>query len=112
MRVQLPAPDAAGIQRIELSQFGISLDEGTSYRWSVSLVDLEHSGEDRAVGGIRRVAPPEPAPETLEALERAGLWYDALGVVTRSIERNPGAENLVARRNAMLERVGIKLSSS
>ena len=46
------------------------------------------------------------------ALERAGLWYDALDLVTRSIERNRGAENLVARRNAMLARVGIRLRSS
>jgi hypothetical protein len=121
VRVQLPAPDAAGFQRIELSQFGVSLDEGASYRWSVSFVDLEHSGADRAIGGIRRVAPPEtvraitnagPGPERLDALERAGLWYDALDLVTRSIERNPGAENLVARRNAMLARAGIQLPSS
>jgi hypothetical protein len=121
VRVQLPAPDATGIQRIELSQFGVSLAEGASYRWSVSFVDLERSGADRAIGGIRRVAPPEtvraitdagPGPERLDALERAGLWYDALDLVTRSIERNPGAENLVARRNAMLTRVGIQLPSS
>jgi uncharacterized protein DUF928 len=121
VRVQLPAPDAAGIQRIELSQFGISLDEGGSYRWSVSFVDLEHSGADRAIGGIRRVAPPDTlraitdaarGPEHLDALERAGLWYDAFDLVTRSIERNPGAENLVARRIAMLARVGIQLPSS
>jgi hypothetical protein len=119
VRVQLPAPAAAGIQRIELSQFGISLDEGTSYRWSVTLVDLEGSGADRATGGIRRVAPPESlrttadgasASEHLDALERAGLWYDALDLVTRMIERNPRAENLVARRNAMLAKARIQLS--
>jgi hypothetical protein len=121
VRVQLPAPGGAGIQRIELSQFGVTLDEGASYRWSVSLVDLEHSGADLAIGGIRRVAPPETlraitdasaVPEHLDALEHAGIWYDALDLVTRLIERNPGAENLVARRNAMLARVGIHLPSS
>jgi hypothetical protein len=121
VRVQLPAPASPGIQRIELSQFGVALDEGASYRWSVSLVDLEQSGADRAIGGIRRVAPPgtvraitDPAraPERLDALERAGLWYDALDLVTRWIDRNPGAENLVARRNAMLARVGIQLQKS
>jgi hypothetical protein len=120
-RVQLPAPDRAGIHRIDLSQFGVSLDEGASYRWSVSFVDLENSQADRATGGIRRVAPSEAVrtvtdaasgAERLDALERAGLWYDALDLVTRWIERNPGAENLVARRNAMLERVGIQLASS
>ena len=121
VRGRFSASDGAGIQRIELSQFGISLDEGASYRWSVTLVDLEHSGADRATGGIRRVAPPEtlraisdaaPGPEHLDALERAGLWYDALDLVTRSIERNPGAQNLVARRTAMLARVGIHRLSS
>jgi hypothetical protein len=44
VRVQLPAPGAAGIQRIELSQYGVTLDEGASYRWSVTLVDAENSG--------------------------------------------------------------------
>jgi hypothetical protein len=121
VRGQLSAPDGAGIQRIELSRSDISLDEGASYRWTVSFVDPAHSGTDLAIGGIRRVAPPETlraitdassVPERLDALERAGLWYDALDLVTRSIENNSGAKNLVARRNAMLARVGIHLPSS
>jgi Domain of Unknown Function (DUF928) len=121
VRGRLPAPDAAGIQRIELSEADISLDEGASYRWTVSYADPAHSRADVAIGGIRRVAPPETlrasadaasVPERLDALERAGLWYDALDLVTRSIENNSGAKNLVARRNAMLARVGIELPSS
>ena len=121
VRGRLSAPDGPGIQRIELSQSDISLDEGASYRWTVSFADPAHSGTDLAIGGIRRVAPPETlraitgassVPERLDALERAGLWYDALDLVTRSIEDNSGAKNLVARRNAMLARVGIHLPSS
>jgi Domain of Unknown Function (DUF928) len=122
LRARLTAPDGAGIQRIELAQSDVSLEEGTSYRWTVSFADA-HSGADRdvATGGIRRVAPPEtlrattgaaPLTERLDALERAGLWYDALDLVLRSIEDNSGAKNLVARRNAMLARVGIQLPSS
>ena len=121
VRGRLSAPDGPGIQRIELSRSDISLDEGASYRWTVSFVDPAHSETDLAIGGIRRVAPPETlrantdassVPERLDALERAGLWYDALDLVTRSIEDNSGAKNLVARRNAMLARVGIRLPSS
>lgn len=121
LRGRLSAPDEAGIQRIELSRSDISLEEGASYRWTVSFVDPAHSGTELAIGGIRRVAPPKTlraitdassVPERLDALERAGLWYDALDLVTRSIEDNSGAKNLVARRNAMLARVGIHLPSS
>jgi len=120
LRGRLSAPDGAGFQRIELSQSHISLDEGASYRWTISFADPAHSGTNRAIGGIRRVAPSETlramsassVPERLDALERAGLWYDALDLVTRSIENNSGAKNLVARRNAMLARVGIHLPSS
>lgn len=121
VRGRLSAPDGAGIQRIELSRSDISLDEGASYRWTVSFVDPAHSRTNLATGGIRRVAPPETlraitdassVPGRLDALERAGLWYDALDLVTRSIEDNSGAKNLVARRNAMLARVGIHLPSS
>jgi hypothetical protein len=121
LRGRLAAPDEAGIQRIELSQSDISLDEGASYRWKVSFVDPAHSATNFASGGIRRVARREmlrattdasSVPERLDALERAGLWYDALDLVTRSIENNSGAKNLVTRRNAMLARVGIHLPSS
>ena len=121
VRGQFPAPDAAGIQQIELSQFEVSLDEGASYRWTVSFVDPAHSGEDLAIGGIRRVSPPEtlqastdtaPVLERLDALERAGLWYDALDLVVRSIERSPSDKDLLARRSALLARVGIELPSS
>lgn len=113
VRGRLSAPDGAGIQRIELSQTDTSLEEGASYRWTISFGD-----EALATGGIRRVSPPEmlhatagatPVVERLDALERAGLWYDALDLVIRSIEDNSGAKNLVARRRAMLARVGIQL---
>jgi hypothetical protein len=121
VRGRFPAPDASGIRRIELSQFDVKLDEGVSYRWSVSFVDPEHEGEDLAIGGIRRVTPPDavrsitdatPVIQRLDALERAGLWYDALDLVTRSIERNPSDKSLLARRTAMLARVGIQLQGS
>ena len=107
VRGRFPAPDP-GIQRIELSQFGISLEEGASYQWKVAFAD----GAASATGGIRRVAAPEKpraatVTERLDALERAGLWYDALDLVIRSIENNSGAKDLVARRRAMLGRVGI-----
>jgi Domain of Unknown Function (DUF928) len=44
VRGRLVAPDGPSIQRIELSQSDISLDEGASYRWTVSFGDPEHSG--------------------------------------------------------------------
>jgi hypothetical protein len=61
---------------------------------------------------LRAITDASSVPGRLDALERAGLWYDALDLVTRSIEDNSGAKNLVARRNAMLARVGIHLPSS
>jgi hypothetical protein len=120
LHAQLAAPDEAGIQRIELSQADVSLEEGVSYRWTISFAGPDNSGTNMATGGIRRVTRPQTlhatgassVSERLDALERAGLWYDALDLVTRSIADNSGAKNLVVRRNAMLGRVGIHLPSS
>jgi hypothetical protein len=114
VRGKLFPPDGAGIQRLELSQSDIALEEGVSYRWTISFADPQSGGADRATGGIRRVARPAPigaatVTERLDAMERAGLWYDALDLVMRSVENNSGARNLVARRRAMLARVGISL---
>ena len=123
LRGRLEAPDSAGIQRIELSQTKVSLEEGASYRWTISFGDPGNPEADRdvATGGIRRVAAPTALPTTtdtadvtqrLDALERAGLWYDAFDLLNRSIENNSGAKQLVARRSAMLSRVGIHIPSS
>ena len=122
VRGRLEAPDAAGIQRIELSQTQVSLEEGASYRWTVSFTDPSNpDNRDLATGGIRRVSAPEALQATsdaadltqrLDALERAGLWYDAFDLINRSIENNSGARHLVARRSAMLSRVGIHIPSS
>jgi len=114
VRGKLSPPDGVGIQRLELSQTDISLEEGVSYRWTISFADAQSEGEDRATGGIRRVSRPAPTgaatvTERLDAMERAGLWYDALDLVMRSVENNSGAKNLVSRRRAMLARVGISL---
>jgi len=62
VEVQLPRVQRVGIQRIRLAEFGVKLDLGVEYNWSVALATGagEWSGDVFTTGYIRRVAaPPE-----------------------------------------------------
>jgi len=82
VEAELPAPQAPGIQRIDLARHGVGLELGRDYEWSVALVrDAERRSNDvTAVGWIDRVEPPAGLGASPDARGYAahGLWYDAL----------------------------------
>lgn len=75
----LPAISQAGLQSIRLSDFGVSLEAGQEYRWSVAIVNdpEQRSGDIVASATIRYQLPSTPL-NSIEQEAEAGYWYDAL----------------------------------
>jgi len=102
---QLAGPHAAGIHSLSLADFGVSLDAGIVYDWSVAIVtDPDARSKDLLSGGqIERIDAPEdagrsPAADHARSLGQRGLWYDAVAALERGIVASPqnAAEERVA----------------
>ena len=117
--ISLAAPAQPGVQRISLAAYGVKLEPGVEYEWSVALVvDPEQRSNDIiASGWIDRL---KEAPEGLEsrtqegaatgavnAYAELGLWYDALSAISDLIDQNPGDASLKQIRAALLQQVGL-----
>jgi len=112
----LPTPKRAGVHRIRLSDYGVKLDPGAEYEWSVSLITdpNERSKDIVATSWIDRVSESdqlksrlasEGASATVFADE--GLWYDAIGAVSDEIEGDPSNLQLAEQRADLLRQVGL-----
>lgn len=116
--IELPPPKDAGYQTVRLRDYGISLDPGIQFRWSVSIVqDHDRPSTDLVTGGmIERIEFNEgsalgfPIACTEEAVLRyaeAGLWYDAIGCVSDLIESNPSDSFLRKQRASLLKQINL-----
>jgi hypothetical protein len=117
--ISLDAPAQPGVQRISLSAYGVKLEPGVEYEWSVALVldPDQRSNDIIASGWIDRVKKaPEglesriqegTATEAVNAYAEEGLWYDALSAVSDLIDRSPGDASLKQIRAALLQQVGL-----
>lgn len=75
----LPPIAQAGLQRIRLADYGISLQAGQEYRWSVAIVnDAEQRSGDIVASATVRYQVPASALVSIEQHAEAGYWYDAL----------------------------------
>lgn len=114
----LPPPHRAGIQMIRLADFEHVLEEQVQYRWHISIVvDPESRSKDiHAMGVIER------RPFTLDLFlntsckdprdaiclyAEAGLWYDAIAVISDLISASPQDRVLRLQRATLLEQVGL-----
>jgi len=116
--LEIDTPTRAGIHRIRLADYGVMLSPGIDYEWSVALVvDSERwSRNPYAVGGIERVADPQPLASRLaaagstgkpHAYAELGLWYDALTVVSNMADAAPDDPGPAEMRSALLRQVGL-----
>jgi len=108
----LEGPLESGIHGIDLARHGVTLEPGVVYMWYVQLnprSDGRYSG-----GGIQRVlASTElnaaltaaPADRKAFVLAEAGIWYDAVDVLSEQVEG--GTAGALAQRAALLEQVGL-----
>ena len=107
-----------GIHKLSLAAHGVALQSNVDYQWFVSLVaDPGKRSKDIVSGGtIRRVKPSTELRNGLSDAETSGkgfvyaengIWYDAIEVLSRQIERSPEDGSLRAQRAALLEQVGL-----
>jgi hypothetical protein len=119
MKQKLSPPLGPGIQRLNLSEYGVHLTTGARYEWSVALVlDPKRRSRDIvASGGIERVdaanAPDVPGQttptnDTPQAYAKAGLWYDTIMSMSDLIAASPTDHTLREQRADLLETAGLK----
>jgi hypothetical protein len=108
----------AGVQRVRLSDYNISLAEGVEYRWSVAIVlDPDNRSKDIvASGAIKRVKPAEkllrrlkdaPASEVPYIYADEGVWYDSLEALSELVDAKPQDAKLHQIRAVYFMQVGL-----
>jgi hypothetical protein len=114
LKATIPGPLPAGINAFRLADTKVRLDPNVDYQWSVTVVasTVDRSRNVFASGMIRRVTRLEPAsvggPDGgAAAYAAAGLWYDAIEIVSKAIDRAPASRQLHERRSNLLEQVGL-----
>lgn len=113
LEAPLESPAGSGIHRIDLADYGVRIQKGVEYEWSVVLVvDPEQRSRDIvSVGWVDRVeAPPrleEAGPPGVHAYAEHGLWYEALAAAADAVEAQPEDPLARAYRDALLQQVGL-----
>lgn len=116
LETSLEGPFEAGVHLVRLADYGVTLEAGVPYTWSIALVpDPDRRDRDVvAAGMIRR--DPDPAagaattgsgPAPYRALARRGIWYDALAELSDAIAARPADDALRRQRASLLEQVGV-----
>ncbi len=111
-------PRDAGIHRIDLGSYGITLRPGVTYMWSVTLLPdaSSRSNARYSTGAIQLMTAPPALQDALDAasaeerpfvLAAAGIWYDALSVLSESVRSYSDGTRPRAQRAALLEQVGL-----
>lgn len=107
-----------GIQQLDLVDTGVVLEPGIPYQWSVAIIPNEQtrSGDVVASGMIERIAMPDGLAARLRgaseyeqviAYAGAGIWYDALAILSKLIAADPANIVLRKQRASLLEQVGL-----
>jgi hypothetical protein len=120
VQVKVERSTKAGIQRIKLSDHGVRLTPGVEYQWVVALInDPDNRSTDLVASGvIKRIEPAADLKEKIakatplslaSVYAEAGIWYDALAVLSDEIEAHPENKVLQQTRTDLLRQVGLKL---
>ncbi|MGH7250997.1 MAG: DUF928 domain-containing protein [Nitrospiraceae bacterium] len=118
LQVTLKAPTSPGVQMIRLADYEKTLEEEVQYRWHIAVrIDPESPSKDiHAMGIIERIPYTEALflgrscrdPRDAVCLyAEAGLWYDAIMVISDLITANPNDRVLRLQRAALLHQVGL-----
>ncbi|MEO5677853.1 MAG: DUF928 domain-containing protein [Usitatibacter sp.] len=119
VEVSLPAPTAAGLQRVSLKNLGKRLEPSKEYRWFVTLVaDKMARSKDIVASGRIAFVPIVPEVATrwmaLSGVAKAaamagdGYWYDAIAALEAS---GASKENAALYEGAGLHEVARYLRS-
>lgn len=113
VETRLQNVNKAGYQVLKLADFGVRLEPGMPYQWSVALVidEKQRSGDIISSGTIEYVAPGSELAKQLAAsspMEQArtyaesGYWYDSINIL--SVQDDARSR---ANRDALLEQAGL-----
>jgi len=114
----LKGPEKGGVQAVCLAQYDVSLQPNIPYKWYVTLVtDAAQRSKDIMAGGIiEKIEAQETVTSRLKSAEginapsiyaEEGLWYDAVGAISKMIEASPKDANLREQRTSLLKQVGL-----
>jgi len=123
VQVQMERSSKAGIQRLKLADYGAKLTPGVEYQWVIALVaDPDNRSKDLVASGvIKRIEPDanlktklaSATPAALAGIYAdAGIWYDALSVLSDQIEAAPESQALRQTRADLLRQVGLNTAAS
>ena len=122
VRVSVERSTKAGIQRLKLSEHGAKLAPGVEYQWVVALVtDPDNRSTDLVASGVikridasaelkQKIASAAPA-SLAGVYAEAGIWYDALAVLSDQIEAQPENKSLRQTRSDLLRQVGLNAAA-
>ena len=120
--VQVDRAAKAGVQRLKLADQGVKLAPGVEYQWVVALItDPDNRSKDLVASGvIKRTEPSSDLKEKIGKADsaslpgvyaEAGVWYDALSVLSDQIDAHPDDQALRQTRAELLRQVGLKTAA-
>jgi len=121
--VKLPNARNAGIRRLKLSDYHVTLSPGIEYEWVVALVvDRDSRSRDVVASGyIERAAPSASLSARLANASKTdlpgiyaeeGIWYDALEAASDLVDTQPGNVSWRAERADLLQQAGVTNAAS
>jgi len=119
LRVGADKADQAGIHRLPLERYNVTLAPGILYKWTIALVpDPASRSQDLiASGTIQRIEPDAQLTSALsgaKGMDKAatyaskGIWYDALETVTNEVDAAPKNKGIRLQRATLLEQAELK----
>ena len=107
---RIESAGTGGYYTIDLAESKVQLLPGKEYEWSVALInDPARRASDQFSKGVVQYVPdsqaaPAGAPEAVvSAYLSRGFWYDAIAVMLKTLEEEPGRNGMVALRQQVLE---------
>jgi hypothetical protein len=122
VQVQIERSTKAGIQRLKLSDYNTKLALGVEYQWVIALItDPDNRSKDLVASGvIKRIEPDADLKAKLGSATPAstpgiyagaGIWYDALSLLSDQIDHSPESQALRQTRADLLRQVGLNAAA-
>ena len=115
----ISTPVHAGVQSINLKDWGLALEPDVQYRWYISAIrNPDSPSQDIVAGGViercefstclveMEVDLSCDRPSVLRNALR-GFWYDAMACLCEMIDSNPSDQALRRQRAALLNQIGL-----
>ena len=115
----IPTPAHAGIQYINLKDWGLALEPEVQYRWYISAIrNPDSPSQDIVAGGmiercefntclVEMQVDLSCDRNSVQRNAARGFWYDAMACLCQLIDSNPSEQVLRRDRAALLNQIGL-----